>query len=233
MSFMATVPAQADAVGYLETAASSMRGKFRVGGHSKGGNLAVYAAAFCDPRTQRRIMSAYANDSPGFHRTVIEQEGFQAVQGRVFSFVPESSVIGMLLERDGNYAVIGSDQSGLMQHDPYSWRILGPRFEQVASVDGGSRFIDHTIKGWLGALTPEKREAFIDSLFSILSSTGAKTFKELSSDWLANAWTIAKGLKDVDEPTRKMLFETFSLLAKSAKESLPTLRSPQRKGPRP
>ena len=229
MSFMATVPAQADAVGYLEMAASRFRGKLRIGGHSKGGNLAIYAAAFCDPKIQRRIIAVYDNDGPGFDAAVVAQKGYQDVQGRVFAYVPESSVIGMLLEHDGNYAVIGSDQTGIMQHDPYSWKILGPRFELVASVDGRSRFVDRTIKGWLGALAPEKREEFVDALFSILSATGAKTFKELSSDWLANAWAIGKSLKTVDEPTRKMLLETASLLVKSAKQSVPSLMG-DRKG---
>lgn len=229
MSFMATVPAQADAVGYLETAASKLRGGLRIGGHSKGGNLAIYAAAFCGHGTQRRVLAVYDNDGPGFEQAVVGQKGYQDVQGRVFAYVPESSVIGMLLEHDGNYAVIGSDQTGIMQHDPYSWQILGPRFEQVASVDGRSKFVDRTIKGWLAALSPEKREAFVDALFAILSATGAKTVKELSADWLSNAWAIAKTLKDVDEPTRKMLFETASLLVKSVKESLPSLRPGRRR----
>jgi hypothetical protein len=229
MSFMATVPAQADAVGYLETAASKLRCKLRIGGHSKGGNLAIYAAAFCDPKNQRRIIAVHNNDGPGFDQAVVDQKGYQDVQGRVFAYVPESSVIGMLLAHDGNYAVIGSDQTGIMQHDPYSWQILGPRFEQVASVDGRSRFVDRTIKGWLGALSPEQREKFVDALFAILSATGAKTVDELSADWLAKAWAIGKSLKNVDEPTRKMLLETASLLVKSAKESLPSLRAGTKK----
>lgn len=229
MSFMATVPAQADAVGYLETAASKLRCKLRIGGHSKGGNLAIYAAAFCDPKNQRRIIAVHNNDGPGFDQAVVDQKGYQDVQGRVFAYVPESSVIGMLLAHDGNYAVIGSDQTGIMQHDPYSWQILGPRFEQVASVDGRSRFVDRTIKGWLGALSPEQREKFVDALFAILSATGAKTVDELSADWLAKAWAIGKSLKNVDEPTRKMLLETASLLVKSAKESLPSLRAGKKK----
>ena len=98
MCFMTPVPAQKLAVEYLETAAKALHGKLRVGGHYKGGNLAVYAAAFSSWWTQRRITAVYNNDGPGFDQATIAKEGFRALQGRLFAYVPQSSIIGMLLE---------------------------------------------------------------------------------------------------------------------------------------
>ena len=135
MSFMTPVPAQRDAVAYLERAAKSLWGPLRVGGHSKGGNLAVYASAFCGRRFQKRIVSVYNNDGPGFDESVIATEGFQIIGERLHAYVPQSSIIGMLLEHAEQYAIVHSGQKGIMQHDPYSWSVLGKEFRRHGHGD--------------------------------------------------------------------------------------------------
>lgn len=230
MSFMKTVPAQADAVDYLELAASRLGGRLRVGGHSKGGNLAVYAASFCDNRTRKRIRSVFNGDGPGFDASVPESPGYRAARDRVNSFIPRTSVIGMMLEHDDDAAVVESTQTGILQHDPYSWTVIGKDFARVDSTDGKSRFYDKTIRDWLAALSREDRERFVDALFSVLSATGAKTFSEMTVDWLSHARTIAKTLKSVDDPTKKILQETLASLVRCAKKNLDELKAERKAG---
>jgi len=223
MSFMTPVPAQEAAVAYLERVASGLRGRLRLGGHSKGGNLAVYAASFCRPRTQRRVSAVYNNDGPGFDASVIARDGYRNVQDRIRSFVPQSSIIGMLLEHAERYTVVQSTESGLMQHDPYSWSVLGTDFITVQQVTDESLFVDRTLKEWVGAMEPAQRELFIDAVFDVLSATEAKTLSELSGDWLKSSITVAKTLRGLDEATRKVMLDALKLLFKAMRESLPAI----------
>ena len=128
MSFLQPVPAQIEAVAYLESVAPYLTEKFFVGGHSKGGNLAVYAAVKCSPALQERIISVYNNDGPGFDRAFIESVDYKNLRAKIRTIVPESSVVGMLLEHEESYDVIKSHATGLLQHDGCSWEVLGGKF---------------------------------------------------------------------------------------------------------
>ncbi|MDR0589687.1 MAG: DUF2974 domain-containing protein [Spirochaetaceae bacterium] len=223
MSFSAAVPAQLEAVAYLEEMAKQIRGPLRIGGHSKGGNLAVYAAAFCHKKIQSRITAIYSNDAPGFHRTVMDSAGYRAIREKIISFVPQDSVIGMLFEHDDDYTVVKSTQAGLMQHDVYSWEVIHNDVVRLDRVTQGSRFIDRTLKEWIGSLDERRREQFTEALYAILSSTEAKSFPELGAGWLKNAGIMIQSLKDIDEQTRELIFSVIAALFKAAKNNINTL----------
>ena len=128
MSFQPQVPAQEKALWYLEAFARVHAGPIRLAGHSKGGNLAVYAAAKAQPELQERILSVHNHDGPGFHSAMLRDPGYQAILPRVRTFVPQSSVVGMLLEHEEPYTVVKSRQLSLLQHEPFSWEVLGGGF---------------------------------------------------------------------------------------------------------
>ena len=220
MSFMTPVPAQKLALEYLEAAARKLRGRIKLGGHSKGGNLAFYAAAFCKAGVQRRVLAVYNNDGPGFDERVIAEPGFQAIGDRLFDFVPQSSVIGMLLEHAEQYTVVESTQRGIAQHDPYSWSVLGPGFVCKETITDTSKFVDTAIKDWLKEISPAERERFIDALFSVLEATEITNFSELSGNWFQRAKAMGEALKNMDEGTKKMLLKTLSLLFDTVKQNL-------------
>mgnify|MGYP000780721467 FL=1 len=113
MSFKAPVPSQLQALDYLEMIAKKKRGKFRIGGHSKGGNIAVYAAAFTGSEIQKRIMQVHNFDGPGFTKDIIDQMSQGEISERIRTIVPQSSVIGMLLEHEESYEVVASTQLGI------------------------------------------------------------------------------------------------------------------------
>jgi len=223
MSFRCPVPSQEAATEYLERAAARLRGRLYVGGHSKGGNLAVYASVFATRKTRKRLLAVYNNDGPGFNSSVLEKEEYVEMQGRIYAFVPQSSIIGMLLEHAEEYAIIHSDQSGLMQHDPYSWSVVGTDFVRMQAVTSQSVFIDQTVKEWVSGMSPEQRERFIDVLYSVIGATEARTLPELTKDWLKSAMALGKSFNDVDDQTKKALIETLGLLFKAARNNLTTL----------
>ncbi len=221
MSFRTVVPAQRDAVQYLCVAADTLPGRLRVGGHSKGGNLAVYASAFCGEETQARIESVYNHDGPGFLSEVIAREGFQRVLGRVHTFVPQSSVVGMLLQHEEGCSVVHSTNTWLLQHDLYSWETACNGLLLAEERTRSSRFIDSTIKAWLTQMAPEDRGKLVDGVYTALAASGAVTVADLNRPKTAVA--VLRELKKLDEPTKALLQQAIELLSASARENLPVV----------
>lgn len=224
MSFLTPVPAQQRATEYLAQADSMQ--KLYLGGHSKGGNLAVYAAAFCDKAVQDRIIAVYNHDGPGFDAKVLSYDGYSAVRDRIQTFVPQSSVVGMLLEHEEHYTVIHSTQKGLMQHDPYSWETLGTDFVRLDTISNGSRFIDQSLKAWVAQMDVSQREQFFDTLYQVLKATKAERVSELSEGWLKNAVVILHSFQNIDEQSRQHVFRMLFLLLEAAKKNFSIMLPP-------
>lgn len=176
-----TVPAQTAAAAYLERAALDGK-RLTVGGHSKGGNLAVYAAAHVSPAAQALIDRVYSFDGPGLDDATVASEGYRRVAGKLRSFLPQSSVVGLLLTHNEEYVVVHSNAVGLVQHDPFSWQLVGRRFLEVEQVGKASQVFDQTVHAWLAQCTPEERELFVNTLFDLLESGNASNIKEALAD---------------------------------------------------
>ena len=168
--------------------------------------------------------AVYNNDGPGFCAGAVDEAGYEAVRGRIHTFVPQSSVVGMLLDHEEDYTVVRSDQSGLFQHSPFSWQILGPDFVEVERVTDASRFVSRTLKEWVASLTPERREQFVDLLFEVLGASGAQTTAELSEGGLQAAAAGLRRLRALDGADRLMLFQALARLAEAARNSMGLLR---------
>ncbi len=205
MAFESPVPAQTAAVQYLTQVAGDTDGPLILGGHSKGGNLAVYAAAHADPAIQQRIRAVYSFDGPGLDDATMVSDGYAAIARRIRSFVPQSSVVGLLLAYHPEYTVVKSDALGLLQHDTFTWQVLGTRFVEVPDVDVGSQLVNQTVHTWLSRVTPDERRRFVDTLFDLLEATGAMTMKELMTDVPGRAAGILKALQKVDFDTARMI----------------------------
>lgn len=190
MSFRSPVPAQLRAVEYLEERMATLEGDFVLCGHSKGGNLAIYSAVSCRDELRTRIRAVYSNDGPGFTKEFIESEAYLSMRAKLRTIVPQSSVVGMLLEHEESYEVIKSTQVGLLQHNAFSWEVLGSRFIHLDALTEESRRIDRTVKQWVAEMTSEEREAFVESLYETIRATNAKTLTELNADKLnlVRAW---------------------------------------------
>lgn len=215
MSFQDLVPSQIEAVNYLEKIAKKTRKQIRIGGHSKGGNLAVYAAAFCNINIKRRILEVYNNDGPGFQNNVVRSKEYKEITSRIHTYLPQTSIIGRLLTQKGKNTIIKSTQTGIMQHDLYSWQVLGNKFVK-SEFTNASQFIDNTITEWLKEVSVQKREKTIDIIFEILNATGVKTLSEMNTKRFSNAKTILMTYKNIDSESKKIVLETLKVLLKIA-----------------
>ena len=218
MCFVCPVPAQSNAVDYLNRIAASNGGDITVGGHSKGGNLAVYASAFCEQAARRRITHIYNYDGPGFTEDVLNSDSYKSICVLVNTFVPQSSVVGMLLGHEEKYTIIHSTESGIMQHDIYSWELLCDKFTYLEKVNNSSMFID--FKHWLAGMDNRQREQFVDTVYAVMQDTNAKTLRDISDNWFVCVKTMLRSLKNMDEDTRKSVSHALRLLLHSAKIGL-------------
>jgi len=207
MSFCSSVPAQREAAAYVAEMAGMLPFNLHLGGHSKGGNLAVYAAAKVPLSVQNRIRSIYNLDGPGFTKPMLSDPGYLRVVPRIRTCIPESSIIGILLEHREPYTVIRSRQVGILQHEPYSWEIMAGGFLLANQMSAGSQFADRAITSWLEEMTDAERSEFVDMLYDLLRSGGATNVGDLLQP--KNIRAILQKL-NANTQTRKRLHEEFT-----------------------
>jgi len=186
-----------------------------LGGHSKGGNLAVYSGVFAPVTVQRRIISVWSNDGPGFHSDILSLPQHSRIADRVVTIVPKSSVVGMILEHEEDYIVVDSSQKGLMQHDGFSWEVLGDHFVKLRDVTDQSRLNDLVLKEWVRSMPLEQRERFVDGLFEVLTASGAETLTDLKTEHVKAAGAMVRAMKDMDKDTRDALIHAVKVLFRS------------------
>lgn len=222
MSFLPVVPAQNMAVSYFEEVAEHIPGKAYICGHSKGGNLAVYAGVRAAFRARRKILEIYNHDGPGFYDLSGLGDAYGEMLPKIHSFVPETAVVGMLLEHVGDYKVVTSSNKGIMQHDATSWEVLGPKFVTVESVSETSRMINDILKNWLKDTSDEERATFVDTLYKILDAAQAKNIDDLNAEKGRIANVFLKELGGLSKETKTMLGKTISALFKEGNQVIKT-----------
>lgn len=219
MSFLPETPGQSEAVAYLNKLAAETDYPLRVGGHSKGGNFAVYAAAFCDEQVRdERIIEVYSNDGPGFNSSVVESEQYNAILDKLVKIIPESSLIGMLLSSKAKPKVIKSDAKGLMQHDPYTWCVRGTSFEKADGRSPVSLFMDETLDNWIDSLNDEQKRAVVSAIFNSLDASGASTITEINENKLLSYNAIVKAVSSLDKKTSGEIIESLKKLADAGRD---------------
>ena len=221
MGFLPIVPSQREAADYLRAAATAFPSqKLRAGGHSKGGNLAVYAAVWCGESVQDQLLAVYNNDGPGFHTSLLDRPEHQRIANRIQTILPESSVVGMLLEHEESYQVVRSNQVGLMQHDGFSWQVLGTQFVHLSGLTEGGRIVDSALRDFVRGLDQEQRIRFVDALFEVLTCTNAETLTDLKDGGFRTAYSMLKTVRGLDPDTRQALSGTLGLLVRSGAKSV-------------
>lgn len=218
LAFSEPVPGQKRSVPYLEEAARTIPGRFFVGGHSKGGNLAVYASMHCDPQVRERIAAIYDHDGPGFRPEVRAQGAWEEIEGRIHKTVPRSSLVGMILYTDGDYQVVESKTIGPAQHNPFTWLVEGDAFRVVDEIRPGQKFMDQAINEWILSLDQEQMHVFVDTLYRVVQASEADNLIDFSAHWFHSIQRIGRAMSEVDEETAdvvmqimRALFDVFTL----------------------
>ncbi len=217
MSFQQTVPSQLLALEYVREIAYSHPGPIRICGHSKGGNMAVFSGARSSPMLQRRILDIYNNDGPGFSDYLMGDPGYKAIVPVIHTFVPQSSVIGMLMDHEESYTIIKSRQIGLMQHDVYNWEIRGPGFVPMEEITADSRFLNETIRKWAASMDNQQRNQVVDTVFGILEQGNVENTGAIFQPKNIRSYLKILG---ANEGMRKTLTTELSAFLDAAKQTM-------------
>lgn len=209
LAFSKPIHSQYLSAEYMNKVAGYIAGKFYAGGHSKGGNLAVYAAMNCTEETRKNLIHVYNNDGPGFRPEISKMGNYEAIADRVSKFIPKSSVVGMILEDHSDYEVVESKGVGLLQHNAYSWKIKGNCFVRAQNMRSGKMLWDESMNEWILSLSEEEAHAFIDTLYEIISASEASSVFEFGADWKKSLQNVIEAARGIDENTRKAIQKIF------------------------
>lgn len=205
MAFITPVPAQTKAVQYLNRIASETVGGITVGGHSKGGNLAVYAAMKCKSDVRDRINLIYSHDGPGFAEGVLDSEDFMMIRDRIKKTIPRSSIVGMVLQTQENYDVVRCRHFGLLQHDPFNWIVDGTEFKKADSIHRHTYVRNVSLNRWVSGMDHRKRREFVELLFEIVNGSGASDLNEFAADPVGVSRGMMKALETMDGEDKQIL----------------------------
>ena len=215
LSFMSVIPSQSEASLYFNKIAKQHIGTFYLVGHSKGGNLAAYAALHSLPLVQKRIAAIYNFDGPGFGYDTIETKLYKKIEGKLITVVPRSSVVGMLLQHEEPYTVVESSNLGLLQHDPFSWEIGFSSFKEIPEISKSSQKIGATLRTWLKKMDKSQIQIFVDTIYDILIATDAKTVDDLAKEGGRLPIRVVRSIYKLDKETRAIVISTIATLLSS------------------
>ncbi len=202
-SYMMATPAQLDAVNYLNNVCEATSCPVRVGGHSKGGNLAMFAAAFCRSAYKERLLQVYSNDGPGFNEVIVSSDSYRGSLDKVKLIIPDGSVVGILLSNKQEKVVVKSNgKDATAQHIPFSWQVERDGFEEADRQSSTSLFLDRALDEWVENLNSEERSGFVSAIFDALDASGVRCLEDLSHDKWKTYNAIIKAMSDL-APERK------------------------------
>ena len=214
LSYLTGTEGQQRAAEYLNLAGEATGRPLRVGGHSKGGNLAVYAAACCREEVRKRITEVWSNDGPGFKSEFLAEEGYLDILHRIHSIIPDTSVIGLLMDSLAVPRVIKSTAAGIVKHDGFTWETEPEGFVS-AELSRTSLLIRETLSGWLDQVDDEGRKAMTDTVFALLESTGEETFSGISGSRWKSLGAMASSARKMPKGSLQELGRVVTRLGQS------------------
>lgn len=205
------VPAQKRAIEYLQKISEHTDGMLRVGGHSKGGNLAIYGSVMCKS-AHEKILEIYSNDGPGFSREFQELPETKEMMPKIIRIIPEYSIIGTLLEHEKEPVIVASSSKGLLQHDAFSWEMQGPALVRRDSLNKTAlRFIEILHK-WIDGMDTEQKRLLIEDLFATLQASGYENLSEVQSGGLKSLAAMVKRVEKFAPESRGMMQELLTAI---------------------
>ncbi|SDA17253.1 Protein of unknown function [Ruminococcus sp. YE71] len=219
-SYLCETPSQTLAMRYLKDNFADFDGGLILGGHSKGGNLAVYAAVYCGYEIGSAIEQIYDFDGPGFRSEIADGLAYRRFIPKIRSFIPESSLVGQLLTANVEHSIVRSSAKGIMQHLAYSWAVVRDSLELTNGLSKTGSMINKTMSSWLGSLDDETRRMFVKAVFDVLEAPDFETFTELGKFNLKTTAAILGAIRKLAPVQQKAVLHAFKQLALSGKDAV-------------
>lgn len=200
--------AQKEAVRYLNQVVGLFSPKIYVGGHSKGGNLALVSSMFCKSIARHKIKKVFNHDGPGLRTKEFESREYKRISSKLVTYVPKACLVGMLLNHSDNYIVVDSKNKNIMQHDATSWVVEGKKFKRTELSDF-SKKIETGVLNWLDRYDDRKREEIVNSFFTVLKKAEISDLNQFKQSKITSIIKILKETKNLDKDTRDLLMNCF------------------------
>ncbi len=208
LSYKFPVKSHKLAIEYLNMISPLFGPKMYVGGHSKGGNLALVASMYCKGRVFRKIKHIYSNDGPGLRKEELESREYKKIMHKFTHIVPEESFIGMLYNSYDTFKVIKSNKKSLFQHNAINWVVEGNHFKK-GKLSPSSIRIRQAMLRWLDKLDAQRKEEFTKVLFSILKKAEVNDLVEIKKSIIPNMLKILKETKNISRENKDLLTTTL------------------------
>ena len=212
MTYSDLIPAQIDAIEYLRKQAELFSGSLNISGHSKGGNLSLYASAMQEEDIQHRIQQIYCWDAPGVHRSILGTEGYQRVVSKAKRYIPQDSIVGLMLESQVPYHIIESQGSGISQHSALMWNIEDDYFVELTELTKNSQLTDQTFKQWTEVVSDEDLKLFFDTFFELFFEMGVETVNDVYYNFRLYMQKFFEKAYQMDTEKRENLLRVGRLL---------------------
>lgn len=210
MSYECPVPAQKEALLYLSSVAAAYpQRRIFVGGHSKGGNLAMFAAVKAEESIRSRIRAVYNNDGPGFCDGTLQSAAYLEMKDRIRTYLPQSSIVGVLLEHDTDYKIVKSDKRGLLQHDAFSWEVQGGDFVLATERTAFGKRTEAIVDRFIDMISPARKRQFCEAFFSILEASERETLSGILLNKRQSLRGIIGAYTDLPSDVKLLLLETI------------------------
>ncbi len=219
LAYMEKIPAHDSACQYIKRTMGIFSGRFLVCGHSKGGNLAIYAGSHLNPVQQLKLKKIVNFDGPGFDFSIVQRDPFSQNEHKVVNYLPEDSMVGMLLEPVGKRVIVSSSDRFINQHNAFNWDVDRSSFMD-GELSGSAKFMEQTLKTWLTDISISDRETFLEALFDVLGASEGKFITTDPQESFKEFKNIMVKYSKVDPKTKALLSQVFESLTSEATRSL-------------
>lgn len=214
MTYMSEIPAQRRAVAFLTQVLTQESGQLLVSGHSKGGNLAVYASSFVAEDLQEHIQAIHVFDAPGLHERVLTSSGYQRIRSKMVVIRPQDSIVGVMLTSDNPAIIIASDKQGIEQHNVIHWQVDGYGLKQVDSPTQTSQILEQTFKSWTSELGSQDLKLLVDVVFDIFADAGINSLNDIQANTPKKIAEVLSVLSHLPSDKRDLINQSFNLFIK-------------------
>ncbi|NLF49817.1 MAG: DUF2974 domain-containing protein [Leptolinea sp.] len=219
LAYMEQIPAHESACLYLKQTIGVFSGRFIVCGHSKGGNLAIYAGSHLNPMQQLKLKKIVNFDGPGFNFSIVQRNHFSQNEHKVINYLPEDSMVGLLLEPVGKRVIVSSSERFINQHNAFNWDVDRCRFIE-GELSESAKLMEQTLETWLTDITISDRETFLEALFDILGASEGKFIKTDPQESFKEFKNILVKYSKIDQKTKALLSDVFESLTSEATKTL-------------
>ena len=216
MAYLKSIPSQISAKTYLAKVMKRLKGDFIIGGHSKGGNLAVYSSSFIDKALKKRIKKIYNFDGPSLRKDNKESKEYKSIKKKIIKFVPQSSIVGMIFETTENFYTVKSNSLGVLQHCPFTWEIDNNKLKTVKNNTIDSKTFRASLNSLVDSLSESELRLFVDTIYGIVNNAKSDTVEKLIKNANKDLPRIFAGIKNLDNEQKKLISKVASIYIKNS-----------------